>query len=67
MWKGGPARKVGELLGELEGEEAQLVLSYLIWPGECPDPRVVDEWVRREEGQAAALTTPLQHHFVGIS
>jgi hypothetical protein len=28
--------------------EAQLALSYLVWPKECPDPRVVDEWLRRQ-------------------
>ena len=27
--------------------EAQLALSYLVWPKEAPDPRLVDEWVRR--------------------
>ena len=29
--------------------EAQLALSYLVWPKECPDPRVVDEWLRRSD------------------
>jgi hypothetical protein len=29
--------------------EAQLALSYLIWPDEAPDPRLVDEWISRHE------------------
>ena len=48
MWKGGSARSVGELLGTLESEEAQLVLSYIVWPSEAPDPRTIDAWVRSE-------------------
>ena len=48
MARGGPATSVGELLGTLEGKDAQLVLSFIVWPGECPDPRFVDEWVRHE-------------------
>jgi hypothetical protein len=35
-----------KLLEEATSLEAQLALSYLIWPGEAPDPRVVDEWLR---------------------
>ena len=38
---------VSALLGTLEGKDAQLVLSYIVWPDECPDPRLVDEWLRR--------------------
>ena len=26
---------------QLERKDAQLVLSYIVWPGECPDPRLV--------------------------
>jgi hypothetical protein len=29
----------------LEGEEAQLVLSYIVWPDEAPLPNAVDEWL----------------------
>jgi hypothetical protein len=36
-----------DLLAESTGPEAQLLLSYLVWPKEAPDPRVVDEWIRR--------------------
>jgi hypothetical protein len=34
-----------KLLAEATGFEAQLALSYRVWPGEAPDPRVVDEWL----------------------
>jgi hypothetical protein len=47
---------IRELLHDATGEEAQLALSYLLWPDECPDPRLVDEWVRREQGYAAAAS-----------
>ena len=44
--------------------EAQLALSYLVWPKEAPDPRLVDEWVRRHGAgcgtQDAAASRP-QH------
>jgi hypothetical protein len=53
--RGGPSRNIGELLGELEGEDAQLVLSYIVWPGGAPLPSVVDEWVRREAADAKTL------------
>ncbi len=39
---------VGAFLAEATGLEAQLALSYLIWPGDAPAPRVVDEWLRRQ-------------------
>jgi hypothetical protein len=29
---------VSALLGTLEGKDAQFVLSYIVWPGEAPDP-----------------------------
>jgi hypothetical protein len=48
---------VGDLLGTLEGKDAQLVLSYIVWPGECPDPRFVDECVRREIAAQRYLVT----------
>ena len=38
---------LSDLLATLEGEEAQLLLSYVLWPDEYPDPRVVDEWLER--------------------
>jgi hypothetical protein len=31
-------------LTDASPREAQLALSYLVWPGEVPDPRLVDEW-----------------------
>jgi hypothetical protein len=38
---------VGDVLAPASpAREAQLLLSLLVWPEECPDPRVVDEWVR---------------------
>jgi hypothetical protein len=68
VWKGGPSRNVGDLLGTLEGKDAQLVLSYIVWPNECPDPRLVDEWLRRlaqrnihtDERGGACLLLPLK-------
>lgn len=42
------AANLRRLLEDASGEEAQLALSYIVWPGEAPDPRVVDEWLRRE-------------------
>ena len=36
-------------LAEADADEAQLILSLLVWPKDCPDPSVVDEWVRRKE------------------
>jgi hypothetical protein len=35
-------------LEEATPEECQLALSYLVWPDEAPDPRLVDEYVRRQ-------------------
>jgi hypothetical protein len=35
-----------DFLTEATAEEAQLALSYLVWPKQAPDPRLVDEWVR---------------------
>jgi hypothetical protein len=53
---------VSALLGTLEGKDAQLVLSYIVWPAEAPDPRTVDAWVRRKQGPGgcpnAAMSTP---------
>jgi hypothetical protein len=40
---------VGKALADVPTpEDAQLLLSLLVWPEECPDPRVVDEWLRRQ-------------------
>jgi hypothetical protein len=38
---------IGPYLADATGAEAQLALSFIVWPGEAPDPRLVDEWVRR--------------------
>lgn len=42
---------VGDVLAGASADEAQLLLSLLVWPEECPDPRVVDEWLRRQAGR----------------
>jgi hypothetical protein len=34
-------------LSEATATEAQLALSYLVWPKDAPAPLAVDEWVRR--------------------
>ena len=39
---------LSKYLGEATSVEAQLALSYLVWPKDAPDPRAVDEWVRRQ-------------------
>ena len=56
-WHGGVFRRaptardggvtVATFLTEATSLEAQLALSYLVWPNGAPDPRVVDEWIRR--------------------
>jgi hypothetical protein len=38
---------LGKYLREATSVEAQLALSYLVWPKNAPTPRAVDEWVRR--------------------
>jgi hypothetical protein len=38
---------IGPYLADATGPEAQLALSFIVWPGEAPDPRLVDEWLRR--------------------
>lgn len=38
-----------EFMAEATSREAQLALSYIVWPEEAPDPRLLDEWLRREE------------------
>ncbi len=43
-----------ELLKTATAAEAQLALSLIVWPNQAPDPRVVDEWVRRLD----AYSTP---------
>ena len=45
---------LGELLKTATAAEAQLALSLIVWPNQAPDPRVVDEWVRRLD----AYSTP---------
>jgi hypothetical protein len=53
------SRRVGAVLADATSEEAQLILSLLVWPKECPDPRVVDEWLRphaRDPVRGAAAT-----------
>ena len=37
---------IGPYLADATGPEAQLALSFIVWPGEAPDPRLVHEWVR---------------------
>ena len=39
---------VGKALVNASADDAQLILSLLVWPKECPDPRVVDAWLRRQ-------------------
>ena len=39
---------VGKALAHASADDAQLILSLLVWPEACPDPRVVDEWMRRQ-------------------
>ena len=39
-------RDVGKALADVTGEDAQLLLSLLVWPKDAPLPSVVDEWVR---------------------
>jgi hypothetical protein len=48
---------VSGLLAESTAEEAQLILSLMIWPEAAPDPRVVDEWVRSLSGSANSRGT----------
>ena len=41
---------VGDLLGTLEGKDAQLVLSYIVWPARHPirnEPSAEDPLARR--------------------
>jgi len=38
---------LGRYLSEATSLEAQLALSYLVWPKNAPHPRTVDEWMRR--------------------
>jgi len=59
VWRGGTAPHVGDLLATLEGTEAQLVLSYIVWPRGAPLPSVVDEWVRREKGPGGCLNAAM--------
>jgi hypothetical protein len=33
-----------DYLADATSLEAQLALSYLVWPKDAPAPRVVDEW-----------------------
>jgi hypothetical protein len=42
---------LGTFLSEATATDAQLALSYLVWPGEAPDPRVVDEWLRQQAAE----------------
>ena len=48
---------VAAFLTDATGDEAQLALSFLVWPEECPDPRVVDEWLQREEAGPATAAS----------
>lgn len=40
------AAALSALLGTLEARDAQLLLSYVLWPDAAPLPSVVDEYVR---------------------
>ena len=40
---------IGDVLAAATSEDAQLLLSLLVWPEECPDPRLLDEWLRTHE------------------
>jgi hypothetical protein len=44
----GGVNNIGEILRDANADEAQLALSLIVWLQEAPDPRIVDEWVRRE-------------------
>jgi hypothetical protein len=49
--------QISRLLRTLTPSDAQLLLSYLIWPRECPDPRLIDQFVR-EGGLARGAAHP---------
>ena len=58
-------RSLHVLLGDATGEEAQLALSLYVWPEDCPDPRVVDAWVRANCTPTPRLNVP-ERHRVGM-
>ena len=67
---GGPVDLRG-LLKDATAAEAQLALSLIVWPSQAPDPRVVDEWVRRLHAYSTpkhSETAPRSHtgHLPGI-
>ena len=41
---------LGKALAHASADDAQLILSFLVWPKDCPDPRVVDEWATASGG-----------------
>ena len=45
---------IGPYLADATGREAQLALSFIVWPSEAPDPRVVDEWLRGRQRSTGA-------------
>jgi hypothetical protein len=45
---------IGPFLADATGPEAQLALSFIVWPGEAPDPRMVDEWLRGRQRSTGA-------------
>ena len=49
---------VGKALTHASADDAQLILSLLVWPEECPDPRVVDEWLRANSKSEPDLSAP---------
>ena len=51
---------IGPYLADATGLEAQLALSFIVWPGEAPDPRRVDEWVRRQVAAPVTADAPGQ-------
>jgi hypothetical protein len=51
--------RVGKALSLASADDAQLFLSLLVWPEECPDPRVVDEWLRRQDERHVSGSGPV--------
>jgi hypothetical protein len=52
-------------LTDASPREAQLAPSYLVWPAEVPDPRVVDEWIQRQ-GRAPLMPQTRSEGVGGI-
>jgi hypothetical protein len=50
-----------EVLAEATGPEAQLLLSFYVWPQEVPDPRLVDKWMRSADDTARGMHRGMHH------